>query len=301
MKNKTIIVQGKGSIGIRHANNLIKLGYEPIFLRLKNKNYKIPHDRFNIKEIFNFNELVNRKPLGAIIATPTIYHPENALFFLNKEIPIYIEKPLGFNISSSNLNLLEANSKKILIHGGFNFLYSKEIQQLKKKIRLNREKIISAEIVCHTNAKKWHNWENPQESYTFNKELGGGVIHTCSHEINFLINFFPNAQLIKAKNIFENDVCVKSESNFKDIDVEIKLDLDFVNDKNKRYVSVLLKDKKVINFVFNQENEKKIKDESCFNSIKNFVDCIENNQNSLISTFEDAKKTYIMCEKILNA
>ena len=133
MKNKTIIVQGKGSIGIRHANNLIKLGYEPIFLRLKNKNYKIPHDRFNIKEIFNFNELVNRKPIGAIIATPTIYHPENALFFLNKEIPIYIEKPLGFNISSSNLNLLEANSKKILIHGGFNFLYSKEIQQLKKK------------------------------------------------------------------------------------------------------------------------------------------------------------------------
>ena len=70
------------------------------------------------------------------------------------------------------------------------------------------------------------------------------------------------------------------------------MDLDFVNDKNKRYVSVLLKDKKVINFVFNQENEKKIKDESCFNSIKNFVDCIENNQNSLISTFEDAKNLY---------
>ena len=62
------------------------------FLRLKNKNYKIPHDRFNIKEIFNFNELVNRKPLGAIIATPTIYHPDNSLFFLNKEIPTYIEK-----------------------------------------------------------------------------------------------------------------------------------------------------------------------------------------------------------------
>ena len=30
------------------------------------------------------------------------------------------------------------------------------------------------------------------------------------------------------------------------------------------------------------------------------IDCIENKDNSLISTFEDAKKTYMMCEKIIH-
>ena len=51
MKSKIVVIQGRGSIGVRHANNIIQLGYEPIFLRSRKKNYPIPHDKFNIKEM----------------------------------------------------------------------------------------------------------------------------------------------------------------------------------------------------------------------------------------------------------
>ena len=37
MTIKKVIIQGRGSIGVRHANNLIKLGYYPVFLREKNE------------------------------------------------------------------------------------------------------------------------------------------------------------------------------------------------------------------------------------------------------------------------
>ena len=84
MKKKSIIIQGRGSIGVRHANNLIKLGYQPIFLRTKKKSYKIPHDTLDIKETSDLNTAMKTNPIGVVIATPTIFHPENAIYFLEK-------------------------------------------------------------------------------------------------------------------------------------------------------------------------------------------------------------------------
>lgn len=300
MTIKKVIIQGRGSIGVRHANNLIKLGYYPVFLREKNEKKNIPHDLENIKEIFSFTEAIEMKPIGAVIATPTIFHPKHAIRFLKNKIPTYIEKPLGFNISKYNLDLLMNYSEKVLIHGGFNFLYTKEIQDIKKKVNLLKDKISTVEIKCHTNANNWHTWENPKKSYTFRKDLGGGVVHTCSHEVNFLLNLFPEAKLIKSNNKFENEVCTISYSKFHDNKVKIEMNLDFINDIYERYIKINFKDKNTFKFSFDENNEKKIKDESCYNSIKNFIKCIENKDEKLISTFEDAVKTYMLCEKIIH-
>jgi hypothetical protein len=300
VKKNSIIIQGRGSIGVRHANNLIKLGYEPIFLRTKNINYNIPHDTLDIKETSDLNTALETNPIAAVIATPTIFHPENAIYFLERNLPTYIEKPLGFKISESRLKMLEQFSKKLKIHGGFNFLYSRDFQNILIEVQKNKEKIISAEIVCHTNAEKWHSWENPINSYTFRKDLGGGVVHTCSHEVNFLVNLFPNSKIYNKKNKFKKEICTSSKSLLKEDNIHITLDLDFLSSEDKRYININLKDGENIFFSFTENNEKKIKEDSCFESIKNFVNSIENNDEAIISSFQDAKKTYNMCENLIN-
>ena len=98
MVKDVVIIVGKGSIGIRHALNLNKLGLKVIFLRSKNLNNDF-NKKFIFEETNDFNFCLSMKPIGSFICTPTIFHPENAIKFLKHGIPVYIEKPLGFKIS----------------------------------------------------------------------------------------------------------------------------------------------------------------------------------------------------------
>ncbi len=295
---QNIIVYGRGSIGVRHAKNLEKLNFNPIFLRVKKKK-SIPNDNLNVPEVFSFDEALKYNPIGAVISTPTIFHTKHALEFLEKNIPVYIEKPLGYKINSDHLNMLENYSKKTIIHGGFNYKYSPEINSFKKKFFEMKKKIKEAKIIWKTDLKEWHPWEDYRESYAFRPELGGGVIHTCSHEINFLVELFPNAKLKKVKkSLFEN-ICTSCEANYVENLINIQLNLDFMSNKKKREISFTLQNDKVIKFDFNKYSEDKIKDISCYESVKDFVNCIKK-QSMPKSNYEDSKKTYLYCESLLN-
>ena len=69
-----------------------------------------------------------------------------------------------------------------------------------------------------------------------------------------------------------------------------------MSNKKKREISFTLQNDKVIKFDFNKYSEDKIKDISCYESVKDFVNCIKK-QSMPKSNYEDSKKTYLYLEQ----
>ena len=87
IKNLNILIIGFGSIGNRHAVNLLKLGIKNIsvFRTFKNKTKYRNIDK--IKTFVNFNDAINYKKYHlAIIAIPTSEHIKYAIRLAKKKI-----------------------------------------------------------------------------------------------------------------------------------------------------------------------------------------------------------------------
>jgi len=292
---KTIIIQGKGSIGIRHALNLKDLGYQVIFLRKINNNNSY-NSSYDFDETFSFKECLNFNPVGAIICTPSSLHPQDSIKFLKFDIPVYIEKPLGFKISKYRLSKLKSYSKKTIIHGGYHLRYSDEIIKFFKKIK--KDKMIEINFIWKTNAKKWHPWENYNNSYSTNYNLGGGVIHTCSHEIDLSLSLFNNLKSMKLKYKInnKNKVVTKISANFLSNETKININLDYfsLNAERKIFVKTLNH-----NYMFDFDNYPNLQEKAYKESLKDFLRSIKYGKKT-ISNYENSFKTYRLCEDLLN-
>ena len=285
--NKKVVIWGRGSIGIRHYKNLISLGYDVYFLR-RNPKKKNEIEKKQLEEL---------NPSFCIICTPTALHLKNAIFCLEKKIPTYIDKPLGYKEKKSQIKKLEKFSKKITIHGGFNLKYCKELNLFINKIK-KKKNYNFAQFVWKTDMRKWHPWENYKKSYAFKKNLGGGVIHTCSHEINIMRDFFDEVKFESLKKIYKEGICSAYDAYFKSKNTIININIDFMSKKKLRFVKFSDKKKEYI-FDFYKFDYKKINDYSYISSIKDFISCIKK-RGLPKSNFKDALNTYKILEKLNN-
>ena len=190
MPNVCII--GKGSIGQRHAKIFYKLGYNIIFLRSSKKkvkkNIKIKH-----KEIYSYKDLKKIKIDLFLICNPTSCHIDSVKKIIKNKINILIEKPLVS--SPRDLKILERLYKKYKINLflGYMLRFDPRIELIKSKIKNQLSGIRYANFIFQTYMPDWHPWEKYTKSYASNKKLGGGVLLTCSHEIDLATYLFGPA------------------------------------------------------------------------------------------------------------
>ena len=81
--------------------------------------------------------------------------------------------------------------KKIIAHVGNSLRFHPCIKKVKEIID-NKElgKILSVCVENGSFLPDWHPYENYEKSYASRKDLGGGVVLTCIHEIDYLYWFF---------------------------------------------------------------------------------------------------------------
>jgi predicted dehydrogenase len=208
-----ILIIGLGSIGQRHLRNLKKI--EP-----KSKFYAIRSQRNEATPLLNnFNEVIKgniKKKYSlcyfnslfeiykkkfkidcAFVCTPSSLHVAQAIDLLKYNIPFFIEKPLGS--SSRRLKELERLFKKknIITMMGFQLRFNPLIKYLEKIIKKKSVigKLLTAHIHHGENIKDFHPYENYRISYAANKKLGGGVILTQIHEIDYFLHLFDKYKI----------------------------------------------------------------------------------------------------------
>lgn len=192
-----ILVIGYGSIGKRHVDNLLKMNNTEILV-VTNQNYK--STKF-CKFFKNIHDALNEKPHAAIIANNTNEHMKTAVKLAKEKIDIFIEKPLSHSIIGMNELLTHTRKHNLVTMIGCNLRFHENIICIKNLIeKKSIGRIISVQAESGSYLPNWHPYENYRKSYASNSKLGGGVILTCIHEIDYLYWFFGSVKNIIARS-----------------------------------------------------------------------------------------------------
>lgn len=206
-KNLKALIVGYGSIGKRHESNLRNLGLRDIFFLRSARGQKLPSDHFK-----DLGKALAKKPDIAIIANPTSLHVRAAAALAKYGIHLFIEKPLSHNEKGIAELIKIVENKKLVTMVGYNFRFHPQLMQIKKFIETGAiGKVFSGRVQVGQYLPDWHRREDYSIGYAARKSLGGGVILTLIHEIDYL-----SWLLGKPKKVF----CLADKVSNLKIDVE---------------------------------------------------------------------------------
>ena len=295
---KKILIFGLGSIGIKHANLLLKfkkISEILFFSRRKNKKF---NSTINIEEIIKFN------PDYILVCSKTFQHFQDIKLIekIFKNKIVLVEKPL-FHKS------IKLSLKKNKYYVGYNLRFHPVIKFLKNKLK--KKEIFSVSILCNSFLPEWRNNIDYFNSYSSSKKKGGGVLLDLSHEIDYLEWLFGKVNKIEYKKIKKiSNLKIRSE-DIAQIAGKIKninfyLNLTYFSRFEERRITIDAKNETIIGDLINYSvkiiNGKKPKVIK-FKKKKNqtYIDqhlCILNNRSKIVCNVKDAKNTLSLIEKL---
>ena len=244
MKNclKALVV-GYGSIGLRHINNLLTFPNIQVLVYSKRKNLK------NLKkkcQVFDsLEKSLNQQPDIAIVTNETSFHIDTCLKLANSGVDLFIEKPLSNSIKDIKKLKNLVRKKKLITLMGYNFRFNNSIKKIKEIIDRNKlGKIISVQSESGSYLPYWHPYEDYKMSYASRKELGGGVVLTCSHEIDYLYWFFGQVKKVFAMGGRLSELKISAEDH-SSILIEFKnrviaeVHLDYYQKPSSQYCKII--------------------------------------------------------------
>lgn len=182
------LIAGLGSIGRRHFRNLIALDERDIVL-LRTRKATLPDDELvgypveaDLQET-----LEKHKPDAVIVANPTAMHLEIAIPAAEAGCHILLEKPVSHSVDGLDVlqETAQKSGSKILV--GFQFRYHPTLNRAREFIRAGAlGKILTVHAHWGEYLPQWHPWEDYRLSYAARADLGGGVIVTLTHPLDYL-------------------------------------------------------------------------------------------------------------------
>jgi len=237
-----ILIIGLGSVGQRHLRNLKTIQPNANFYALRkkyttpllnNKNKIIKGDikiKYSIKYIKNLSE-INRKKIKldcAFVCTPSSHHISQTIWLLKNNINCFVEKPLASSLKQVKELELLLKKKNIITMMGFQLRFNPIIKYLEHILQKKSPigKIFSVHIHHGEHIEDFHPYEDYSVSYAARKKLGGGVILTQIHEIDYLLYLFKNYN-------FKKFYFISSKVSDLNINVEDIFAANFLLKKNK--------------------------------------------------------------------
>lgn len=193
------LVAGFGSIGRRHFRNLVALGESDIVI------YHTGHSTLAVDELAGFpvetdlREALAHQPGAAIISNPTALHLDVAIPAAQAGCHLLLEKPISHSLS--RLDELEDATRQnhCQVLAGFQFRFHPGLLQVKRL--LDEGAIgnpVSARAVWGEFLPNWHPWEDYRQGYAARPDLGGGVVLTLSHPLDYLRWIFGEVDTLTA-------------------------------------------------------------------------------------------------------
>ncbi len=184
---KTLIA-GLGSIGRRHLRNLVALGEKDIVL-LRSHRATLPEEELGDwpTETDLETALRRHKPEAVIVANPTALHLSVAIPAARAGSAILLEKPVSDSMEGVDQlqKALQEDDARILM--GFQFRYHPGLLRARKMIEAGTiGRTLSAQVHYGEYLPAWHPWEDYRQGYAARSDLGGGVLLTQCHSLDYL-------------------------------------------------------------------------------------------------------------------
>jgi len=182
------LIAGLGSIGRRHMRNLIALGEKDIVLYRTRKSTMPEEDLAGFPEESDLQAALEKhKPDAVIVSNPTAYHLDVAIPAAEAGCSLLLEKPLSH--SMDRIDQLESALKRgggrVVV--GFQFRFHPGLMKAKQLISGGEiGRVVSAHVHFGEYLPAWHPWEDYRKGYAARADLGGGVVLTQCHSLDYL-------------------------------------------------------------------------------------------------------------------
>jgi len=181
------LIAGLGSIGRRHLRNLQALGEKDIIL-FRTHSSTLPDDEIAAFPVeTDLQTALAHQPDAVIIANPTALHLDIAIPAAEAGCHLFIEKPVSDSLERiGDLKAaLKQGGGKVLV--GFQFRFHPTLRKVAEWLRTDQ---IGKPLTFHAEWGEYlpgfHPWEDYRKSYAARSDLGGGVVRTLSHPIDYL-------------------------------------------------------------------------------------------------------------------
>ncbi len=182
------LIAGLGSVGRRHLRNLTALGETDIVL------YRTYKATLPDEELAGYpvetdlaEALKKHKPDAVIVSNPTALHLDIAIPAAEAGCAILLEKPISHSMERLDIlqSAVQKSGAKVLV--AFQFRFHPGMVKARQLIR-NGEigRIISAHVHFGEYLPGWHPWEDYRKGYAARADLGGGVVATQCHSLDYL-------------------------------------------------------------------------------------------------------------------
>jgi predicted dehydrogenase len=174
------LIAGLGSIGRRHLNMLRELGQDDIILYRTHQSTLDDEALAGLPVETDLRDALALKPDAVIVANPTSLHMDVAIPAAEAGCHILLEKPISDDLSRVDelRKAAEKSGSRILV--GFQFRYHPTLNKARE--------LINEGALSHWGEylPNWHPWEDYRQSYAARADLGGGVIGTLTHPLDYM-------------------------------------------------------------------------------------------------------------------
>ncbi|MEG3618554.1 Gfo/Idh/MocA family oxidoreductase [Magnetovibrio sp. PR-2] len=197
MTSPVFCVLGLGSIGLRHAKNLINLGHDVIGFDPSAERGAL------LVEVSGRYESDKNAALGAadaaLICTPSEYHFEDLCNAIDLGLHAFVEKPLAHSNTGLNELFKKADAKgRVIFHG----LFLRHHPCVQKAQALIEDgslgKILWGQAICSGYLPNWRPHQDYSKGYAANP-LSGGALFDNIHEFDLMYALLGPAFVKKAE------------------------------------------------------------------------------------------------------
>lgn len=193
MANHHILILGAGSIGRRHARNFASLGcrvscFDPRQDRIDElaDETSVEGGTTNIDEAFRMSGVD-----GVVVASPTAYHPGQAIRAMRAGLPVLLEKPAAKTLSEAADMLAEQQRTGIAVLLGYTWRWWPPLLRVRELLKSGVVgRILHMQFHMSAHLADWHPWERYQDFFMASTELGGGALLDESHWIDLMLWLF---------------------------------------------------------------------------------------------------------------
>lgn len=202
------LIIGTGSIGRRHLKNLQRLGVSDLHVyRHKPGHASLSLEGVAVQAHYCAEAAFSVRPDFAIVANPTSLHVSSAIEAAQHDCHILIEKPVSNSLDRVDDLLREVRERNLTAAVAYNLRFHPGIEALRASLQQSDiGEVLSVRAWVGQYLPDWHPEEDYRRSYVAREELGGGVLFTLSHELDYLFWLFGgiseiSAQAVRTKNL----------------------------------------------------------------------------------------------------
>jgi predicted dehydrogenase len=188
-RSLSALVVGLGSIGARHLANLQALGLTRLGV-VRRRNLPPPRP-LDLSRVAVFSDLDQALSAGwdlAFIANPTALHLPAALACARAGCHLYLEKPVSHLREGLDELVREVEDRRLVVQVGCQLRCDPGLMAVRMWLLAGEVgPVISALAEAGEWLPGWHPWEDYRAGYAARADLGGGVLLTTIHDLDYLL------------------------------------------------------------------------------------------------------------------